>query len=132
MAKHVRSGLTLAAVLGAGLLLTACESMDSLSDKLDLFGLQEKRKLQGERKAVFPEGVPGVAQGIPPEMMKGAQPAPDLNPPQVDATVPPPAQTATAEPIKPGAKPVVRNKPTRLNVTPERQKQEQGAEQPQQ
>ena len=39
------------------------------------FRSQEKKKLPGERKDVFPGGVPGVSQGIPPEYMKGNQPA---------------------------------------------------------
>ena len=59
-------------------------------DKLDVFDLNEKKKLPGERKELFPEGVPGVTQGIPPEYMKGNQPPPDsgadaaeVNPPAV-------------------------------------------------
>jgi hypothetical protein len=55
--------------------LTACSDFDM--DKLDVFGLNEKKKLPGERKDVFPGGVPGVTQGIPPEYMKGNQPPPD-------------------------------------------------------
>jgi hypothetical protein len=43
-------------------------------DKLDFLGLNEKKKLPGERKEVFPGGVPGVTQGIPPEYVKGNQP----------------------------------------------------------
>src|ERR1700760_1979474 len=46
-------------------------------DKLDVFGLNEKKKLPGERKELFPGGVPGVSQGIPPEYVKGNQPPPD-------------------------------------------------------
>src|SRR5712671_5250929 len=37
----------------------------------DWFG--NKKKLPGERKPVFPEGVPGVTRGVPPELMKGNQ-----------------------------------------------------------
>ena len=48
--------------------LTACSGFDP--DKLDIFGLNEKKKLPGERKDVFPGGVPGVTQGIPPEYVK--------------------------------------------------------------
>ena len=55
--------------------LTACSNFDL--DKLDVFGLNEKKKLPGERKELFPGGVPGVTQGIPPEYMKGNQPPPD-------------------------------------------------------
>ena len=55
--------------------LTACSNFDM--DKLDIFGLNEKKKLPGERKDVFPGGVPGVTQGIPPEYMRGNQSVPD-------------------------------------------------------
>jgi hypothetical protein len=33
-----------------------------------------KKPLPGERRAVFPEGVPGVQQGVPPELMRSNQP----------------------------------------------------------
>src|SRR3954452_21625214 len=32
-----------------------------------------KKPLPGERKAVFPEGVPGVLQGVPPDLVQGYQ-----------------------------------------------------------
>ncbi len=35
--------------------------------------LDTKKKLPGERKPVFPEGVPGVEQGVPKDLYKGAQ-----------------------------------------------------------
>ena len=41
--------------------LAGCEDFDM--DKLDVFGLNEKKKLPGDRKPVFPQGVPGVTQG---------------------------------------------------------------------
>jgi hypothetical protein len=59
-------------------------------DKLDIFGLSEKKKLPGERKDVFPGGVPGVTQGIPPELMKGNQPLSET------AQAPAPAQAKSA------------------------------------
>ena len=68
--------------------LSGCESFDM--DKLDVFGLNEKKKLPGDRKPVFPEGVPGVSQGIPPEYVKGNQPPPDA------AQTPPAGQVASA------------------------------------
>src|SRR5215472_4069536 len=56
----------LAAVVGAAVpVLSACESLDTF----DIF--DTKKKLAGERKAVFPEGVPGVSSGVPPELVKG-------------------------------------------------------------
>ncbi|RXG87547.1 hypothetical protein [Bradyrhizobium zhanjiangense] len=65
------------------------------SDMLDF--LDTKKKLPGDRKPVFPEGVPGLEQGVPKEMYKGAQQQPDPNAPAVAAlpAEPPP------EPAKP-------------------------------
>ena len=65
----------LAALVALAPALSGCANFDP--DKLDVFGLNEKKKLPGDRKAVFPEGVPGVSQGIPPEFIKGNQPPPD-------------------------------------------------------
>src|ERR1700681_2990061 len=47
--------------------LAGCESLENFQF------WDTKTKLAGERKPVFPEGVPGVTQGIPPELMKGYQ-----------------------------------------------------------
>ncbi len=41
------------------------------SDLLDF--LDSKKKLPGDRKPVFPEGVPGLEQGVPKELYKGAR-----------------------------------------------------------
>jgi len=41
------------------------------SDMLDF--LDTKKKLPGERKPVFPEGVPGLEQGVPKDLYKGAR-----------------------------------------------------------
>jgi hypothetical protein len=49
-----------------------------------------KRPLPGERKAMFPEGVPGVHQGVPPHLMRGA----NQEEPEVIATTPEPAPAA--------------------------------------
>src|SRR5215470_9614423 len=61
-----RGRLVLAAIVVAtGPVLSACDSLDTF----DIF--DSKKKLAGERKPVFPEGVPGVTSGVPPELMKG-------------------------------------------------------------
>ncbi|MGY4594966.1 hypothetical protein ACVWXL_002712 [Bradyrhizobium sp. GM22.5] len=62
--------------------LGGCSSFDP-SDMLDF--LDTKKKLPGDRKPVFPEGVPGLEQGVPKEMYKGAQQQPDPNGPAVAA-----------------------------------------------
>src|ERR1700743_1660914 len=41
------------------------------SDLLDF--LDTKKKLPGDRKPVFPDGVPGLEQGVPKDLYKGAQ-----------------------------------------------------------
>ncbi|MCC8943482.1 hypothetical protein H8A99_45575, partial [Bradyrhizobium sp. Arg68] len=58
------------------------------SDLLDF--LDTKKKLQGDRKPVFPEGVPGLEQGVPKDLYKGNQ-QDSLNPPPDPATAAAPA-----------------------------------------
>lgn len=117
-----RLGLA-ASALALSLTLGACESFDLA----DLFP-DGKKKIPGERRPVFPEGVPGVDQGIPPELMKGTQPG-EL-PPTATMTTPQqsqqqqPQQQAEEEP-KPAPKPkraAARSKPT-PTVAPEVQQQ---------
>ncbi|WP_441235564.1 hypothetical protein [Bradyrhizobium sp. 930_D9_N1_4] len=63
--------------------LGGCSSFDP-SDMLDF--LDTKKKLPGDRKPVFPSGVPGLEQGVPRDMYKGAaQQQPDPNAPAVAA-----------------------------------------------
>ena len=61
------------------------------SDLLDF--LDTKKKLPGERKPVFPDGVPGLDQGVPKDLYKGArqQQVDDPNA-QAAAAAPPPAE----------------------------------------
>ena len=84
--------LLTACLLALGLALSGCESFDP-ENALNF--LNPKKPLPGERKAVFPEGVPGVPQGVPPELVQGYQPPPE----------PPPVVTEAPEKPKPAAKP---------------------------
>ena len=120
--------------------LVGCADFDM--DSLDVFHLNEKKKLPGERKEVFPGGVPGVTQGIPPEYMKGNQQQADTaltpdaaaTPQPAGANPPPAAKTAAiapAEEPKPKAKPkpkprVAKPAPTRVTVQPAPQGQGNG------
>src|SRR5260370_37197741 len=66
--------LVSAALLGAlAILISGCAALNTPSfdptDFLDF--LDSKKRAVGERHAVFPQGVPGVAQGVPPELLKG-------------------------------------------------------------
>src|ERR1700756_5235660 len=56
--------LALTGVLGGG---SSAGSWDP-SDLLDF--LDTKKKLPGERKPVFPDGVPGLEQGVPKDLYK--------------------------------------------------------------
>ena len=54
--------------------LAGCGSMGGGFDPSDLLDfLDTKKKLPGERKAVFPEGVPGLEQGVPKDLYKGSR-----------------------------------------------------------
>lgn len=64
------------------------------SDMLDF--LDTKKKAPGERKPVFPEGVPGITQGVPKEMIRGSQ--------ESMAAAPPPVVEAAPEPPPPAAR----------------------------
>ena len=56
--RRIHRIVMLTALVVLAPVLSGCESFDM--DKLDVFGLNEKKKLPGDRKPVFPEGVPGV------------------------------------------------------------------------
>ena len=75
-----------------------------------------KKPLPGDRRPLFPEGVPGVQQGVPPELMRGnpqdaqAQPSTEPQPPatkakskqtkKTQARAPAPAEQKTADPAE--------------------------------
>ncbi|HEX3440664.1 MAG TPA: hypothetical protein VHT93_09990 [Pseudolabrys sp.] len=134
--RRIPCVLMLTALVVVGPVLAGCSDFDP--DKLDVFGLNEKKKLPGERKEVFPGGVPGVAQGVPPEYMKGYQPPPDATADSLQA--PPGSEAATgsdlkktaaaepAEETKPKPKPKARvasRPPKRVTVQPSAQAQQQ-------
>ena len=134
--RRIPCVLMLTALVVVGPVLAGCSDFDP--DKLDVFGLNEKKKLPGERKEVFPGGVPGVAQGVPPEYMKGYQPPPDATADSLQA--PPGSEAATgsdlkktaaaepAEEAKPKPKPKARvasRPPKRVTVQPSAQAQQQ-------
>ena len=123
---RIRTVLPIVVLIALGPVLAGCESFDL--DSLDIFGLSDKKKLPGERKALFPEGVPGVTQGIPPELVKGS---PAQTEAAAEAAKPPEEPKPAPKPRKP--KPRVVRAPatpaaTRVTVQP-RGKQEQQSSQ---
>jgi hypothetical protein len=79
-----------AVLISFSAVLAGCSSsFGSDFDPTDLLDwLDTKKKLPGERKPVFPEGVPGMEQGVPKEMYKGAQ----QDDPNAQALAAPPPQ----------------------------------------
>ena len=72
--------------------LAGCGSTGNFdpSDLLDF--LDTKKKLPGERKPVFPDGVPGLEQGVPKDLYKGSrqQQIDEQNAQATAAAAPPP------------------------------------------
>ncbi|AMN42950.1 hypothetical protein [Rhodoplanes sp. Z2-YC6860] len=81
---QARRIVLIVSLLAAGLALSGCESFDPES------WFNAKKPLPGERKAMFPTGVPGVPQGVPPELVKGYQPPPDIPPEAANQEAPKP------------------------------------------
>jgi hypothetical protein len=146
--RRVHRLALLATLLAISPVLAGCENFDL--DKFDIFHLNDKKKLPGERKDVFPGGVPGVTQGVPPEYMKGYQAPPEnnadallpgskVNPGDADAAaaLKPEGKTAAIEPIeKPKPKPkrklkpvTAQRAPTQITVRPAAQGQPASAQQ---
>ncbi len=61
----------IASLLASGLVLSGCESFDPTE------WFSTKKPLPGDRKELFPGGVPGVPQGVPPELVQGYNPPPE-------------------------------------------------------
>jgi hypothetical protein len=94
------------AALVAVLVLAGCgtssmwDNANNVSDKFsdmmsdfNPFGAG-KKPLPGERRAVFPEGVPGVQQGVPRELMRGQQGTEGQTEPAAETAPPPTAPKA--------------------------------------
>ena len=71
-----RQIVLIASLLASGIMLGGCSSFDPTE------WFNTKKPLPGERKDMFPGGVPGVAQGVPPELVEGYR-EPEPPPPQV-------------------------------------------------
>jgi hypothetical protein len=95
-----------AAVCALGIVLGSCtpggqfDPTEMLSN--DMFNT--KKKIQGDREPLFPNGVPGAETGVPPDLMKGYQ-----APPEQAAAVETP--TTAAKPVPAADKPKPKPKP---------------------
>ena len=118
MHRFARAILAVSA-LSLGLMLAACESFDP-TDVFSSDMFVTKKKLPGDRQPVFPDGTPGVPQGVPAELIKGNQAAAE---PVTTQAVPdkPEKKQAAAEPeakAKPKPKPKVVARPAEPASTP--------------
>src|SRR5271163_4936932 len=66
-------------LIAAAVLISLSGALAACSDSLTNFDptdwldwLDTKKKLPGDRKPVFPDGVPGLEQGVPKDLYKGA------------------------------------------------------------
>lgn len=84
--------MTLLAVISTTLGACSGGNFDP-TDMMDWF--DTKKKIPGDRRPVFPEGVPGVEQGVPKDLYKGA--ASQNQPPVAEAAPPAPAPAPKAK-----------------------------------
>jgi hypothetical protein len=80
------------------------------TDMLDF--LDTKKKLPGERKPVFPDGVPGLEQGVPKELYKGSRQE-QIDQQNAQAA----AATAAPPPEEPKSKRAAKGKPPAMAST---------------
>jgi hypothetical protein len=66
----------IASLLASGIMLGGCSTFDPTE------WFNTKKPLPGDRKEMFPGGVPGVPQGVPPELVEGYR-EPEPPPPRV-------------------------------------------------
>src|SRR5215471_7443287 len=140
--------ILITSLLSIGFGLGACADFDpeKTVESLDVFGVTKKKPLPGERKDVFPGGVPGVSQGVPAELTRGYQAPAQTGPDpaaaaaaqaaqeQEAAAKPKPKPKVAAKPKpKPTAQQVQQQQPQQVQQAwPTAQPQQQPAQQPQQ
>jgi hypothetical protein len=103
--QRLIAAAVLIAISGA---LAGCSGGMSSWDPTDMLDwLDTKKKLPGERKPVFPDGVPGLEQGVPKELYKGAsqEQIDQQNAAQAAAAVPPPPEAKPKRVAKSKSKP---------------------------
>lgn len=73
---NIASLARLGALLAAALVISGCTKGGQFdpTELLNSDTFDAKKKLVGQREPLFPNGVPGAATGVPPELIKGYQP----------------------------------------------------------
>jgi hypothetical protein len=116
--------ISAAVLIALGSALSGCGSTSGWdpTDMLDF--LDTKKPLPGDRKRVFPEGVPGLEQGVPKHLYRGAaaEPAPEAVAPPVEE--PKPSRAAKS---KARSKPAVASAPPAAQPDAEAPAEEEGS-----
>src|SRR5690349_6898513 len=100
--------IALSVLIALGGVLGGCSGGMANFDPSDLLDwMDTKKKLQGERKPVFPDGVPGLEQGVPKDLYKGArqQQIEEQNAAAAAAAAPPPEPPPGSKAAKSKGKP---------------------------
>ena len=127
MKSFVRT-IVIAAALA--LPLSGCVNFDP-TEWIDGDWFGSKKPLPGERKELFPGGVPGVSKGVPSDLIKGNQAAALADekadePPQVrEEPKPKPKPKAKPKPKPQVAQDADESRPTPVTVRPQAQPQQQ-------
>jgi hypothetical protein len=115
--QRLIAAFVLVALSGA---ITGCSSNINSFDPMDwLDWIDTKKKLQGDRKQVFPEGVPGLEQGVPKSLYKGAQDQPDPNAQVAAEPPPPPPESKSKKTAKKSKQPAAATASTDPSAVPE-------------
>ena len=111
-------------LLGFAGLLGGCSSLPTPSwdptDMLDF--LDTKKKAPGERKPVFPEGVPGISQGVPRDMVRGsaeARASSDAQAAAAAAAAAPPEPPPAAKRTRSAATRPPAQEPSQVEIAPD-------------
>jgi hypothetical protein len=99
--------ITAAVLVALSGILAACADQVGNFDPTDMLDwMDSKKKLPGDRKPVFPDGVPGLEQGVPKQLYKGTaeQQQIDQQNAQAAAAAAPPAEEPKSKGKKSKAK----------------------------
>lgn len=102
-------------------LLGGCSSLPTQSwDPTDLLDfLDTKKRAPGERKPVFPEGVPGIQQGVPRDMVRGSAEARATSDAQAAAAAAPPPEPPQSAGKRANVKSSSRRPPAQTAAAPQ-------------
>jgi hypothetical protein len=113
--RRLQPLVSVAVLIALSSALVGCGNMSNW-DPMDLLDfLDTKKKLEGERKPVFPDGVPGLQQGVPKELYKGNVEQQQQQDAAAAAAPPPPEEPKSA---KRAARSRAKGKPTAVSAAP--------------